>query len=51
MNDVLDRSDDPIIPMDVGMVGDGDVEMTRRQNRNYCVAEGFSAASRRSRTS
>ena len=41
MNDVLDRSNDPIIPMDVDMVGDGDIEITRAQNRNYCIAEGF----------
>ena len=23
------------------MVGDGDIEITRQQNRNYCIAEGF----------
>ncbi len=41
MNDVLDRSNNPIIPMDPDMVGDGDIEITRQQNRNYCIAEGF----------
>ena len=41
MNDVLDRSNEPIIPMDIDMVGDGDIEITRQQNRNYCIAEGF----------
>jgi len=41
MNDVVDRSNDPIIPMDPDMVGCGDIEITRAQNRNYCIAEGF----------
>ena len=41
MNDVLDRTNNPIIPMDPDMVGDGDIEITRQQNRNYCIAEGF----------
>jgi len=41
MNDVIDRTNNPIIPMDPDMVGDGDIEITRRQNRNYCIAEGF----------
>jgi hypothetical protein len=27
--------------MDPDMVGDGDIEITRQQNRNYCIAEGF----------
>jgi hypothetical protein len=41
MNDVLDRTNNPLIPMDPDMVGDGDIEITRQQNRNYCIAEGF----------
>jgi hypothetical protein len=41
MNEVLDRTNRPILPMDPDMVGDGDIEITRQQNRNYCIAEGF----------
>ena len=41
MNEVLDRCDAPFRPMDPDMVGDGDIEITRFQNRNYCIAEGF----------
>jgi hypothetical protein len=41
LNDVLDRTNNPILPMDPDMVGDGDIEITRVQNRNYCIAEGF----------
>jgi len=41
LNDVLDRTNNPLIPMDPDMVGDGDIEITRQQNRNYCIAEGF----------
>jgi hypothetical protein len=41
MNEVLDRYSAPFRPMDPDMVGDGDIEITRQQNRNYCIAEGF----------
>ena len=41
LNDVLDRTNRPFTPMDPDMVGDGDIEITRQQNRNYCIAEGF----------
>jgi hypothetical protein len=41
MNEVLDRTNNPVTPMDPTMVGDGDIEITRQQNRNYCIAEGF----------
>jgi hypothetical protein len=41
LNDVLDRTNNPLIPMDPERVGDGDIEITRAQNRNYCIAEGF----------
>ena len=41
LNEVLDRTNNPILPMDPDMVGDGDIEITRAQNRNYCIAEGF----------
>jgi hypothetical protein len=41
MNEVLDRTNNPVTPMDPNMVGDGDIEITRQQNRNYCIAEGF----------
>jgi hypothetical protein len=27
------------------LAGDGDIEITRAQNRNYCLAEGFPASS------
>jgi hypothetical protein len=41
LNEVLDRTNNPVTPMDPTMVGDGDIEITRQQNRNYCIAEGF----------
>jgi hypothetical protein len=41
MNDVLDHSNRPITPMAFNMIGSGEIETTRAQNRNYCVAEGF----------
>jgi hypothetical protein len=41
MNEVIDRTNNPVTPMDPDMVGDGDIEITRAQNRNYCIAEGF----------
>ena len=31
LNDVLDRTNNPLIPMDPDMVGDGDIEITRAQ--------------------
>jgi hypothetical protein len=41
MNEVIDRTNNPVTPMDPDMVGAGDIEITRQQNRNYCIAEGF----------
>ena len=34
-------ADVPRRPPRCRMVGDGDIEITRQQNRNYCIAEGF----------
>jgi hypothetical protein len=34
-------SGDPIIPMTPDLAGDGDIEITRAQNRNYALASGF----------
>ena len=41
LNDVLDPSGQPFLPMSKEMIGDGDIETTRDQNRNYALAEGF----------
>jgi len=39
LNEALDRSGNPIVPMTEDLVGD--LEITRAQNRNYALAEGF----------
>ena len=41
LNAVLDPSGQPFLPMSQELVGDGDIETTRAQNRNYALAEGF----------
>ena len=41
LNEVLDPSGQPFFPMSPELVGDGDIETTRAQNRNYALAEGF----------
>jgi hypothetical protein len=41
LNAVLDPSGQPFIPMSPELVGDGDIETTRAQNRNYALAESF----------
>jgi hypothetical protein len=41
LNEVLDSSGQPFFPMSPELVGDGDIEITREQNRNYALAEGF----------
>jgi hypothetical protein len=41
LNETLDNSDHPFIPMSEELAGDGDIEITRAQNRNYLLAEGF----------
>ncbi len=44
-NETLDTNDHPFTPMSQELAGDGDIEITRAQNRNYCLAEGFPASS------
>ncbi len=41
LNEVLDSSGQPFFPMSPELVGDGDIQTTRAQNRNYALAEGF----------
>jgi hypothetical protein len=41
LNESLDSSAQPIVPMSQELAGDGDIEITREQNRNYALAEGF----------
>src|ERR1700744_4088018 len=41
LDEVLDQRGDPIRPMSVDLAGDGDIEITRAQNRNFAAGEGF----------
>ncbi len=41
LNETLDTNDHPFTPMSRELAGDGDIEITRAQDRNYCLAEGF----------
>jgi hypothetical protein len=41
LNETLDTNDRPFTPMSKELAGDGDIEITRTQNRNYCLADGF----------
>jgi hypothetical protein len=41
LNETLDANDRPFTPMSKELAGDGDIEITRTQNRNYCLADGF----------
>ncbi len=41
LNEALDANDRPFTPMSKELAGDGDIEITRTQNRNYCLADGF----------
>src|SRR5579863_813555 len=41
LNEALDTNDRPFTPMSKELAGDGDIEITRAQNRNYCLADGF----------
>ena len=41
LNEVLDSSGTPFFLMNKELVGDGDIEITRAQNRNYLLGEGF----------
>jgi hypothetical protein len=48
LNEILDSNDQPFMPMSNALAGDGDIEITRAQNRNYFLAEGFHRLSRQS---
>ena len=48
LNEALDRSGNPIVPMTEDLVGD--LEITRAQNRNYALAEGFRRIAREGNT-
>jgi len=41
LNEALDQSGNPVIFMDSELSGNGDIEITRAQNRNYALGEGF----------
>jgi hypothetical protein len=48
LDQALDTTGDPIVPMPPDLAGDGDIEITRAQNRNYALAEGFHRMSKQS---
>ena len=48
LDQALDHSGNPIIPMSQELAGDGDIEITRAQNRNYALGEGFHRLARQS---
>ncbi len=41
LNEALDSSGNPVLLMDKELAGDGDIEITHAQNRNYLLGEGF----------
>ena len=41
LNEALDTSGQLFIPMSQDLVGDGDIEITKAQNRAYALADGF----------
>jgi hypothetical protein len=41
LDEMMDRSARPLVPMMPDTVGVGDIEITRAQNRNLGIAEGF----------
>ena len=41
LNETLDPAGNPMFLMSPELVGDGDIEITRAQNRNYLLGEGF----------
>jgi hypothetical protein len=47
LNETVDQRDRPMVLMAPEML-DGDMEITRAQNRNYCLAEGFHSIARKS---
>ena len=49
LNEALNVSnDEPFLPMNQQLAGDGDIEVTRAQNRNFLLAEGFHHLTRQS---
>ena len=50
MNETMGSYNDrPFKPMSQELIGDGDIEVTRAQNRNYCLADGFQNQARKSK--
>ena len=41
LNETLDSGDQPMLMMAPELVGDGDIEITRAQNRNFLLGDGF----------
>ncbi len=41
LNEALDESGNPVFLMSKELAGGGDIEITRAQNRNYALADGF----------
>jgi hypothetical protein len=48
MNETMDSHNSVFSPMSQELVGDGDISITRAQNRNYCLSDGFSNQVRKS---
>ena len=48
LNETLNAHDEPFLPMNAQLAGTGDLEVTRAQNRNYLLAEGFHRITRQS---
>jgi hypothetical protein len=48
MNETMDSHNQLFSPMSQELVGDGDISITRAQNRNYCLSDGFANQVRKS---
>src|SRR6266481_1950185 len=48
LDQALGRDGEPIIPMTEDLAGNGDIEITRAQNRNFALGEGFHRMARAS---
>src|SRR6266571_1012396 len=48
LDQALGRDGEPIIPMTEDLAGNGDIEITRAQNRNFALGEGFHRMARNS---
>ncbi len=49
LNEALNvATDEPFLPMNQQLAGDGDIEIARAQNRNFLLAEGFHRVTRQS---